>query len=125
MYAVCRISTVLWYDNDKMPVQDKPGLTTMPRNQGHDRREVCTYTLPAATCAVRSLAPETQREEALLPQHFQHQGALLPRHSQRERALLPQHFQHQGLAAPTPMPGTLSARYPRVDWRTRRRRTAR
>jgi len=90
------------------------GRATMPRREGHDRREVRTYTLPEATCApkappldsvggfrapsthdmgprpltlpnparigcaLRSLAPETQRQGALLPRHSQRQGFRAP-----------------------------------------------
>ena len=103
----------------------------MPQDRGHEARQVRTYTLPAATCAVRRLAPDTQhqgallprhsqRGGALLPQHPQHQDALLPRYSQREGALLPHHSQHQGFRPPTPTVNTLSAVRPHVDGRARR-----
>jgi len=119
--------------NRKRHGPEKPEVTAMLRNRGHDRREVRTYTLPSATCALRSLAPETQREGALLPQHSQRQplpgllGAghtglcgLTRRHKPITRgALLLRHLQRQG-PAPTPIPGTLSARRPHVDRRISR-----
>jgi len=106
-------------------------LTTMPQERGHEPRRVRTYTLPTATCALRSLAPETQRQGALLPrhsqrggallpQHPQRQGALLPRYSQRRGTLLPQLPQRQGFRPPTPTVNTLSAVRPHVDGRARR-----
>jgi len=73
------------------PAPERARKLPRPRQRGHEARQVRTYTLPGATCALRSLAPETQR-----------QGALLPRHSQRRGALLPQHPQRQGVRPPTP-----------------------
>jgi len=98
----------------------------MPQDRGR------TYTLPTAMCALRSLAPETQhqgallprhsqRGGALLPQHPQHQGALLPRYSQREGALLPHHSQHQGFRPLTTTGSTFGADRPRVDETTQQR----
>jgi hypothetical protein len=116
MLAVCRIITLVWYDNCERP---KTGgrktrkIITMPRYLGHERSEVRTYTFlrnvvrqrlrlctPAGLsrprthdkgrrpltlpnparigCALRSLAPETQRQGALLPRHSQRQGFRAP-----------------------------------------------
>jgi hypothetical protein len=110
----------------------------MPRKAIPSVSEGRTYTSPAATCALRSLAPETQREEALLPQHSQPQplpgllgaghtgpGGLTrrPRHIARG-ALLLRHLQRRAFAR-TPIPGILSAGRPHVDGRISRRVTSR
>jgi hypothetical protein len=126
MSAVCRKATLRGYDKHKRSVPDKAGAN-------HHAAGTGSYTLPTATCALRSLAPETQRQGALLPRHSQrggallpqlpqHQGALLPRYSQRRGALLPQLPQRQGFRPPTPTVKTRSDVRPHVDGRIRRLR---
>jgi hypothetical protein len=110
----------------------------MPRKAIPSVSEGRTYTLPSATCAIRSLAPDTQREGALLPQHSQPQplpgllgaghtgsGGLTRRPLHLSRgALLLRYLQLRAFAR-TPIPGTLSAGRPRVDGRISRPVTSR
>jgi len=107
----------------------------MPQERGPDRREGRTYTNPLGLCATRSLAPGTQREGALLPQHSQPpcpEGRANPtRFGYAPRpsgpgpvtrgALLPRHPQHQGFRPLTTTGSTFGADRPRVDETTQQR----
>jgi hypothetical protein len=98
----------------------------MPRKRVPERQRRRTYALLAQCVRSGALLPRPSAREALLPQHSQRRGALLPqlpqrqeallpRHSQRRGALLPQLPQRQGFRPPTPTGPAHRAGRPQVD----------